>query len=186
MIHHTAIAVKDPDKAHEFYTKAMGFELVKIVKRLAPNGGWTKHIFYDTGNGELFAIFDLRGLEEAGVLDPDTWRGGMSKAAGLPYWVNHFAFGCDGADDLELKKKHWLDYGLNVAEVEHEWIHSIYTRDPDGTLVEFTYDTRPLNDGDRIEAEQLLVDNSPATQPEYEAKVFKSPVSLDVAAEQAV
>ena len=54
VIHHTAIAVKDPDKAHEFYTKAMGFELVKIVKRLAPAAVWTKHIFYDTGNGELF------------------------------------------------------------------------------------------------------------------------------------
>ena len=37
-----------------------------------------------------------------------------------------------------------------------------------------------------LEAEALLIDNSPATQPEYDAKVFKAPVSLDVAAEQAV
>ena len=64
MIHHSAIAVKDVDKAHRFYTEAMGFELVAVVKRLAPapTKGWTKHLFYDQGDGTLFALWDLRGM----------------------------------------------------------------------------------------------------------------------------
>ena len=180
MIHHSAIAVKDIEKAHKFYTDAMGFKLVSVVKRLAPapTVGWTKHLFYDQGDGTLFALWDLRGLEEAGSLDPDKWRGGFSKGAGLPYWVNHFAFQCDGPEDIERKKKHWLEYGLNVAEIRHDFIHSIYTRDPDGTLVEWTYYTRALNEHDLEDAERLLVDNSPATIPDYEATVHRASVAI--------
>ncbi len=67
MIHHLAIAVKDVDRSHHFYTEVMGFRLVKAVKRKAPGGGWTKHIFYDMGSGKLFAIWDLRGLEDGAI-----------------------------------------------------------------------------------------------------------------------
>jgi len=172
--HHVAIAVKDARRAHTFYTEAMGFRLVKIVKRQSPEGGWTKHIFYDTGNGELFAIWDLRGVEGV-VVERDGWRGGMSTGAGLPYWVNHLAFDCKDIGGLEVAKQRWLDHGYHVSEIKHEFIHSIYTRDPDGTLVEFTYDTRPLGPADVDEAEELLADDSPSTVPDYEAVVHKSP-----------
>ena len=63
MIHHLAIASKDIAKAHHFYTEVMGFKLVKAVKRQAPGGGWTKHLFYDMGGGALFALWDLKGLD---------------------------------------------------------------------------------------------------------------------------
>lgn len=173
--HHVAVAVKDVDRAHAFYTEAMGFRLVKIVKRLAPGGeGWTKHIFYDVGDGELFAIWDLRGMAGYGIEDAD-WRGGMSTGVGLPYWINHISFNCHDREGLEVCKKRWLDRGYHVSEIDHEFIHSIYTRDPDGTLVEFTYDTRALDDADVIEANELLIDNSPATIPDYPATTHKSP-----------
>jgi catechol 2,3-dioxygenase-like lactoylglutathione lyase family enzyme len=171
-VHHLALAVKDVDRAHDFYTRAMGFELVKVVKRQTPEGGWTKHIFYDVGDGTLFAIWDLRGIEGV-VVDPDDWRGGMSTGCGLPYWVNHVAFQVSGREELEEKKQRWLDYGKSVVEVDHEFIVSIYTRDPDGTFVEFTYPTRVLTEADRTEAERLLADDSPATEPEYEGTIFK-------------
>lgn len=172
--HHVAIAVKDADKAHKFYTEAMGFTLVKIVKRLTPEGGWTKHIFYDTGNGELFAIWDLRGLVGE-VLEDEDWNGGLSTGAGLPYWINHLAFDCYDIGGLEKAMQRWLDHGYHVTEVKHEFIHSIYTRDPDGTLVEFTYDTQPLGPADIDEANALLIDNSPATEPDYEGVLHRSP-----------
>ncbi len=175
MFHHVAVAVKDVQRAHEFYTEAMGFELVKVVKRKSPDGGWTKHIFYDTGDGSLFAIWDLKGIEGV-VVEPDGWRGGMSEGCGLPYWINHIAFGCRDRDELERRKQRWLDTGNNVVEVDHEFIVSIYTKDPEGTLVEWTYGTRELNEDDRSEALRLLADDSPATQPEYGGVIFKSPL----------
>jgi catechol-2,3-dioxygenase len=99
----------------------------------------------------------------------------MSVGCGLPYWVNHVAFQVRGAEELEAKKQRWLDYGKNVVEVDHEFIVSIYTRDPDGTLVEWTYPTRVLTAEDRAEAESLLADDTPATEPEYGGTIFKSP-----------
>jgi catechol 2,3-dioxygenase-like lactoylglutathione lyase family enzyme len=183
VIHHSAIAVKDIEKAHRFYTEAMGFELAAVVKRLAPAPakGWTKHLFYDQGDGTLFALWDLRGLEEAGELDSESWRGGFSKGMGLPYWINHFAFTVSGPEEIEEKKQHWLACGLNVAEIHHEFIHSIYTRDPDGTLVEWTYYTRALNEADRELALRLLNDDSPATEPDYPVAIHHPPAgSADV------
>ena len=172
--HHVAIAVKDADRAHRFYTEAMGFTLVKIVKHKTPDGGWTKHIFYDTGDGELFATWDLRGLEGVVLNDAD-WQGGMSTGAGLPYWVNHLAFDSKDIGGLEFAKQRWLDLGYNVTEIKHEFIHSIYTRDPDGTLVEFTYDTQPLGLADIAEANELLMDNTPATESDYGGILHRSP-----------
>lgn len=175
MFHHVAIAVKDVKKAHKFYTEVMGFDLRKVVKRQAPDGGWTKHIFYSIGDDEgFFAIWDLRGLEDAGLKDDD-WTGGLSTGAGLPYWVNHIAFDCQNIGRLEEHKQRWLDHGYHAVEVKHEFIHSIYTRDPDGTLVEFTYDTARLTEEDAAEAVELLADDTPASVPEYDGILHKSP-----------
>ena len=74
--------MKNVKRSHEFYAKAMGFTRKKAVKRQAPADGWTKHIFCDTGGGEYFAIWDLRGIEGV-VIDKDQWQGGMGH--GLPY-----------------------------------------------------------------------------------------------------
>ncbi|MEZ0365857.1 VOC family protein [Mycobacterium sp. pUA109] len=170
--HHVAVASKDVKKSHKFYTEVMGFTLKKVVKRQTPEGGWTKHIFYDTGDGELFAIWDLRGIEGV-VVEAGQWQGGMG--GGLPYWINHIAFDCGDIGALEERKQRWLDYGYNVAEVKHEFIHSIYTRDPDGTLVEWTFDTQPLTEADEQEAVKLLADDTPAQVPDYESVNHRSP-----------
>ena len=172
MFHHIAVASKNVARSHKFYTEAMGFTLKKVVKRQSPQGGWTKHIFYDTGGGQYFAIWDLNGIEGV-VVDEDDWQGGMGN--GLPYWINHVAFDCEDIGGLEACKQRWLDHGYNVVEVKHEFIHSIYTRDPDGTLVEFTFDTAPLTEADEQEARELLADDTPAQVPEYEGVQHRSP-----------
>ncbi len=175
MIHHVALATKNIHRAHHFYTRAMGFRLVKAVKRQAPGGGWTKHLFYDMGSGALFALWDLRGLE--GIqLEPDAWRSGMSTGLGLPGWVNHIAFEAAGHEDIERHRKLWLDNGYHVSEVDHGFIRSIYTFDPDGTMVEWTCKVCPLSAADSEEALAILEDDSPATEPDYEGTITRSVV----------
>lgn len=166
MIHHLAIAAKNFKASHKFYTEAMGFKLVKVVKRQALGGasaGWTKHVFYDTGHGGLFALWDLH----LAALEGKEWQGCWSSGLGLPTWINHVAFLVDSPEELLEKRQRWLDHGLRVSQVGHEFIESIYTLDPDKNLVEFTVVTAALTEEDRLEAERLIADDTPATIPEY-------------------
>ena len=176
MLHHFAIAVKNFPTAHYFYTEVMGFPLVAGVKRRAPGGGWTKHMFYDIGDGQTMALWDLRGIEGV-LIDPDEWKAPISTGLGLPRWINHFAFNCAGGkEEIEQRKQRWLDNGYHVSETHHEFIHSIYTFDPEGNLVEWTYDTRPINEEDTRYAFEILEDDSPADQPDYEGPFVRSTV----------
>lgn len=172
MIHHFAIAASNFKASHKFYTEAMGFELVKVVKRQALGGekaGWSKHVFYDTGKGSLFALWDLHLT----ALEGKKWNPSWSAGLGLPTWINHIAFQVDSLEILEQKKQRLLDFGCRVSEVKHEFIQSIYTLDPDKNMVEFTTPTLPLTQADKEEALLLINDDSPATEEEYPAEMFE-------------
>ena len=176
--HHVALATTDLPATHRFYTEAMGFTLVKAVVAPTPEGGggWAKHVFYDTGGthqpgaatdgGELLAFWEMNG-PSAPAFDP-----AMSTSHGLPVWTNHLAFFARDRDDLEARKQHWLACGHDVAEIDHGFCVSVYTTDPNGTMVEWCVDTRPLDDTDRAHAEALLVDPSPALEDPPEPAFF--------------
>ena len=69
--HHVAIATNDLDATHRFYTEVMGFRLVHVEASANPEQtGWARHLFYDTGNGECLAVWDLhdRGASATSIL----------------------------------------------------------------------------------------------------------------------
>jgi catechol-2,3-dioxygenase len=57
---------------------------------------------------------------------------------------------------------------------DHAFIRSIYTYDPDGIWIEWTYDTRPRNEADRLEAEAILADDTPSPVPDYHGSFTRS------------
>ena len=149
--HHVAIATRDAKATHAFYTGPMGFTLAKV--EIAPSGddGFAKHLFYDTGNGEMIAFWDFH--------DPDLgneWTTDISTGLGLPVWANHIAFGSEDLADLERRRVRWLEHGVDVMEVDHGWCTSIYAQDPNGIMVEFCTSTRAFDENDRREALALL------------------------------
>jgi catechol 2,3-dioxygenase-like lactoylglutathione lyase family enzyme len=155
--HHVAIATRDLDATHRFYTEAMGFTLVKA--EAAPTleqTGWARHLFYDTGNGQLFAVWDLHD-ETLPDFDP-----AISTGLGLPAWVNHIAFAAATSAALDEARARLLEHGYDVIEVDHGWCHSIYANDPSGTLVEFCCTTRALTAADATEAAAMLAADMPA------------------------
>jgi catechol 2,3-dioxygenase-like lactoylglutathione lyase family enzyme len=159
--HHVALATRDAQATHTFYTEVMGFSLVKAVAAdTDERGGWAKHLFYDTGGDGLIAFWDLHDESI-----PETWSPAISTGLGLPEWVNHIAFGAPDLDALEARKQHWVDAGLWVAEIDHGWCTSIYTTDPNGILVEFCTTTKGFTEADRHHAEQLLAETRPALEP---------------------
>ena len=162
--HHVAITTKDLDATHRFYTEAMGFELVKVEAQPTA-AGWARHLFYDTGNGEMLAVWDIHDdmLQEYGT--------GISTGLGLPPWANHIAFGSPDVDDLKLRLERWIDNGLDCVRIDHGWCVSIYADDPNGITVEFCTSTREFNADDRAEAQALRAASKPElnrTEPEIE------------------
>jgi len=154
--HHVAIATRDPDATHRFYTEAMGFPLVKV--EAAPTleqTGWARHLFYDTGDGELFAVWDLHD-DTLPDFDP-----AISRGLGLPTWVNHIAFAAADLDDLAARRQRLLEHGHDVIEIDHGWCTSIYANDPGGTLVEFCCTTRAFTAADAADAAALRVAELP-------------------------
>jgi catechol 2,3-dioxygenase-like lactoylglutathione lyase family enzyme len=166
--HHIAIATRELDETHRFYTECTGFELVKVVAAPTPEAGWARHLFYDTGGNGMFAIWDIhdRTLENY-----DT---AISTGLGLPHWVNHIAFHADDLDDLEARKQRWLSNGVDVAEINHGWCTSIYANDPNGIMVEFCTTTAEFTDADRAEALALLHASEPELESPPEPQFFKA------------
>jgi len=140
--HHVAIATRDLEATHRFYTEACGFELRKVDVMPFREHGWARHLFYDTGNGELMAIWDLHD-DTLPDFDP-----AISTGLGLPSFVNHIAFGAGSIDDLEARKDRWLEHGHDVVRIDHGWCVSIYANDPSGTMVEFCVTTRVFTEED--------------------------------------
>jgi hypothetical protein len=65
-----------------------------------------------------------------------------------------------------------------VFGVEHEFITSIYARDPDGNLVEWTYRTRALTEADRRGAEEMIGRPDHAEIHDYPLQIFKPAVDV--------
>jgi catechol 2,3-dioxygenase-like lactoylglutathione lyase family enzyme len=166
--HHIAIAARDIRATHDFYSRAMGFRLVKVEPVKTQAGGWAKHLFYDTGGDGMIAFWDLHD-ESIPAFDP-----AISKGLGLPEWVNHLAWKADGLDDLAARRERWLAAGLDVVEIDHVWCVSVYTRDPNGILVEWCTTTRPFSAEDEQRALELLDDPSPELLPNPSVKVWRA------------
>ena len=148
--HHVAIATRDLDATHRFYSEAMGFTLVRVeAMPYGDSGGWARHLFYDTGNGEMLAIWDLHDVNLPDF-DP-----AISTGLGLPSFVNHIAFD-SGVDELDAKRDRWLAHGFDVVRIDHGWCTSIYANDPNGIMVEFCATTRAFTPDDHREALELL------------------------------
>jgi len=159
--HHLALACRDIAAIHAFYEGVMGFELVKVEIGPVPEGGWAKHFFYRMENDSRFIAFwelhDVPGME--------SMETNLSKAAGLPDQINHIAFDVEDLDDLQRRKQRWLDAGLQVLEIDHNWCHSIYTKDPNDNLVEFCATTGTFDAADRAAALAALSAAQPAFSP---------------------
>lgn len=165
-IHHIALATADTAATHAFYTGAMGFRLAKVEVAPAPEGGWAKHLFYDTGGG-LIAFWEIHD-DAVGDFEP-----AIATGLGLPIWSNHIAFHAE-LDRLDVHRDRWLDHGFDVMEIDHGFCVSIYTVDPNGVLVEWCADTRPLDQRDREHALRALADPNPPLEPMKEPRFHRA------------
>jgi catechol 2,3-dioxygenase-like lactoylglutathione lyase family enzyme len=168
--HHLALATRDKKATDHFYREVMGFDLKKVEIGPTPVGGWAKHFFYEIEPDRFIAFWELHG-------EPfdKPFETGISKAAGLPEWVNHVSFYSPTMEHLHEKRAMWLRGGHDVMEVDHNWCTSIYTRDPNGTLVEYCVTTGVFTQADKELALKAVTSNDVQhSKPPKSMQMFKA------------
>ena len=120
-LHHFALICADVRRTIEFYQNVLEFPLTEIFENRDYPG--SNHFFFDIGNGNLLAFFDLPGLD-------------LGPYAEVLGGLHHMAISVDPA--------HWqrLRANLDKAGVDYqlESETSIYFRDPDGARLELIAD----------------------------------------------
>lgn len=120
-LHHTALLCSDVERTVRFYQDVLGFPLTEMVENRDYAG--STHFFFDIGNGNLLAFFDLPGLD-------------LGEYAEVLGGLHHLAISVDPG--------HWtqLRAALEAAGVEYaeESGSSLYFRDPDGARLELISD----------------------------------------------
>ena len=138
-VNHLALVSSDLDRTVRFYTQVLGLRLVRAQRNDDDPG--SRHYFFDLGGGNLLAFFDFPGAPA-----------GRSGAGAM----HHVAFSVDGVDELRRLAQELEEKGVAVSPVvDHDFIKSIYFRDPDGILLEASAYTRALGEAD------LLADPDP-------------------------
>jgi catechol 2,3-dioxygenase-like lactoylglutathione lyase family enzyme len=120
-VHHVALLSSDVQKTVDFYQGLLEFPLTDMFENRDYQG--STHFFFDIGNGNALAFFDLPGLD----------LGAYAEVLG---GLHHLAISVDPERWAHLKAK------LDDAAVEYAHIDgsSIYFRDPDGARLELISD----------------------------------------------
>jgi catechol 2,3-dioxygenase-like lactoylglutathione lyase family enzyme len=116
-IHHTALISSDVRRTVEFYQGLLGFPLIDMFENRDLPG--STHFFFDVGNGNTIAFFDLPGVD-------------VGPYAEVFGGLHHLAISIDPARWQEIRAEmdaRGVDYLLESGT-------SIYFRDPDGARIE--------------------------------------------------
>src|SRR5215470_3787240 len=158
---HISLATLDMNATRAFYEGVLGFKAVRCDIVSVKEGGRISHVFFDTGQGQLLAFMEPRGVPGA----PGEFDGSLNRPLGMPEGVYHFAFEAGDDAALQAKRQDLLGKGVEVTPVvDHEWAKSIYFKDPNGLLLEYCYQTRAFNQDDgvmQLRFEMSLLDSSP-------------------------
>ena len=126
-INHLAMVTRDIDKTIGFWRDLLGMRLVAGL-----GGGGSRHYFFEISENDLLAFFEWP--EAMPVEEKDH---GFPVAG--PVVFDHVSFGVESEDDLWEIKDRFTAAGFAVSGViDHGFIRSIYSFDPNGIPIEFS------------------------------------------------
>lgn len=131
-IHHLAFRCRDAEETRRFYEDVVGLEFAGAVPiENDPATGHEHrylHIFFKMNDGNFVAFFD-----DPASATPEHF---------LPRnpFDAHFAMGVETQEELMVFKQHFQAMGLDViGPLDHDFVLSLYTYDPNGIPVEITW-----------------------------------------------
>lgn len=127
-VNHLALATGDMDGTIRYWRDLLG---MRLVAGLGQPG--YRHYFFELSPTDLVAFFEWEGVKPI----PRKDHGEPVKG---PWGFDHVSFGVESEEDLwELRDRimaagHWVS-----AMIDHGFIHSIYSFDPNGIAIEFSH-----------------------------------------------
>ena len=126
-INHLAMATRDMDRTIRFWRDLLGMRLVAGLGR----PGY-RHYFFEISENDMIAFFEWAGVDTI----PEKDHGVPVKG---PFAFDHVSFALEGEQDLWELKDRLGAAGFWVSEVvNHGFIHSIYSFDPNNIPIEFS------------------------------------------------
>ncbi len=158
-VNHLAMATGNMDGTIRFWRDLLG---MRMVAGLGQPG--YRHYFFEISDRDMIAFFEWPGILPA----PEKEHG---RPVAGPFLFDHVSFGVESDDGLWALKDRLSAAGIWVSEViDHGFIHSIYTYDPNGIPIEFS---KPVENIDP-RSKPFMADRAPAkaalegADPRYE------------------
>lgn len=134
-LHHNAFVTRDQEATRAFYENLIGMPLVATWTEVEDLFGKERtycHTFYGLGDGGALAFFQFADPEDQTLFGPEMPRSPFSHIAlKVTDAVQR------GIED-RLRAEEWDPAETYV--LDHGYCRSLYTRDPNGLLLEFTAD----------------------------------------------
>jgi len=145
-INHLAMATSDIDSTIRFWRDLLGMRMILGMGR----PGY-RHYFFEISDTCSIAFFewpDISPIDEKEHGQPVTG----------PYVFDHVSFGIDTEEELWALKARIDASGFWVSEViDHGFIHSIYSFDPNGIAIEFSVNVKDLD----VRKSPVIIDPEP-------------------------
>ncbi|GAB4483507.1 MAG: VOC family protein [Thermodesulfovibrionales bacterium] len=163
-VNHIAVVTGDMDTTIRFWRDLLKMRLVVGIGR----PGY-RHYFLEVSHCCMVAFFEWPGVEPA----PEKEHGVPARGK---ICFDHIAFGVESEEDLwELKER--IDAaGFWVSEViDHGFIHSIYSFDPNGIPIEFSWSVTGID----VHKRPIMKDREPSSValegPEPQPGIWPAP-----------
>lgn len=145
-VNHLAMATGDMDATIRFWRDLLGMRLVVALGR----PGY-RHYFFEISGSDMIAFFEWPGVEP-----------GLEKDHGAPvrgpHTFDHVSIGVASDEDLWTLKDRLDAADVWVSEVvDHGFIHSIYSFDPNNIAIEFSAPMAAMD----VRAKPVLADAEP-------------------------
>ncbi len=133
-VNHLAMATGDMDGTIRFWRDLLG---MRLVAGLGQPG--YRHYFFELSETDLLAFFEWPGVKSVPRKD-------HGRPVSGPYIFDHVSFGVETEDDLWTLKDKLEAADCDVSDmIDHGFIHSIYSWDPNGIPIEFSHNVEGVD-----------------------------------------
>src|SRR3989442_6154560 len=130
---HVGLSTVDLDRTRSFWEGLLGFRAVRCDTMTIEEGGQIRHVFFETGPGQLVAFMEPRGVP--GI--PAEYDAGINRGLGVPEAFYHFAFAVESVEALEARRAELIANGARATPlVYHEWVKASYLKGPNSLPIQ--------------------------------------------------